>query len=113
MESVDITTVDRVEGTYFAPRVRFTRPRFLSELVVVPLKDGCLIDGSVAVRILKAENGYPNLQEVLALLDGSRTMEELRSLLPGIPSDFLDSLITQLSDWDLLEEGADPAERHG
>lgn len=99
-------------GKFPVTRVRFRRPRLLSELVIVPVENGCLIDGSVAVRVLKAENGYPKLPEVLALLDGSRTMEELRAQ-PGISSDFLDSLVTQLSDWGLLEEGAHPAASQG
>lgn len=107
------TAFDGVEGTYSAPRVWLTRPRLLSELVIVPLEDGCLIDGSIAVRVLKANDGYPNLPEVLALLDGSRTIEELKELLPGISSDFLDSLIAQLSAWGLLEKGTHPAESHG
>lgn len=99
-------------GKFPVTRVRFRRPRLLSEVVIVPVENGCLIDGSLSVRVLKADNGYPNLPEVLALLDGSRTMEELRAQ-PGIASDFVDSLVTQLSDWGLLEEAAHSAEHQG
>lgn len=99
-------------GKSSVPRVRLRRPRLLSEIVIVPLENGCLIDGSVALRVLNAADGHPKLPDVLALLDGNRTMEELKAL-SEISSDFLDSLVTQLSEWGLLEEGADPAESRG
>lgn len=80
------------------------RPRFLKEVVVIPMEGAIAFDGAVPTSVLR---GYPwvHLVPRLApLMDGSRTLEELEAGLPDVPLAHLRAAILLLRLRGLVDE---------
>jgi SagB-type dehydrogenase family enzyme len=81
------------------------QPRFLSELVVVPLKDGILVDGSEQQHVFKGPAGQTLLPRLISLMDGSRTLIQLEVAFPDIHPRQIRAAISLLFNYGLVEEG--------
>lgn len=84
---------------------RFRRPRFLRELVWVPVEDRIIVDGSDRLHILKPGTNPELLQKLILLMDGSRTVSELESAFSSVPAQDLHVAVSQLSSYGLVEDG--------
>lgn len=86
------------------------RPRFLSELVLVPLPDGLLIEGTDEQQLLRGQAAKTLLPRLLPLLDGTRTAAQLATQLQDIAPAHIQQAIALLYTRGLLEDAAaDPA----
>lgn len=79
------------------------RPKFLSAVTAVPLEAGVLIDGLSKREVLMGPIAQTLLPKLLHLMDGTRTVEELRDAFGDIPQSYLDSTFTQLREWGLIQ----------
>ena len=87
------------------------RPRFLAELVTVPLEDGLLIDGSDEQQVLRGPAVKNLLPKLLPLLDGTRRVEQIAAELPELPHRAIHNALALLYTRGLLEDHeADPTE---
>lgn len=80
-------------------------PRFASETVLVPVKDGYLIDGLRQIKLLQGSTAQRMLAPLVKLMDGTRTLEELQAALPAFPRDYVVSAVDLLVECGLVEEG--------
>lgn len=86
------------------------RPRFLSETVVLPLGDGLLIDGTDEQQVLRGPAIKNLLPQLIPLLDGTRSMDQLADSLPQLPSRAIHNAVALLYTRGVLEDSAaDPA----
>jgi SagB-type dehydrogenase family enzyme len=90
-------------GPRFDPPIR---PRFVQELVMVPLEGGVLFHGSDQLHTFEGKRTQSFLSTLLPLMDGTRDLGALRAALPGIPGRELEQAIVSLFEWGLVEEGA-------
>lgn len=81
------------------------RPRFLTELVVVQTEDGVAIDGTDRLQILLGAPWRNLLPELIALMDGTRTLDQLQRSLFKLPRDHVRDAVTSLNALGLVEEG--------
>jgi SagB-type dehydrogenase family enzyme len=82
------------------------RPRFIREAVLIPYKNGFLVDGTTALQRFRGTAAERILPQLLILMDGSRNLEQLESALPHIPPEHIRELISALSDTGLIEDGS-------
>ena len=105
-----------LEGNTMARAVEFdpqfqmpAQPRFPHELVVVPLEDGLLVEGTDVRQVLRGKATKNLLPHLLPLLDGTRTIGELKQALPQVPLTHISSAVALLYTRGLLEDSvADP-----
>jgi len=86
------------------------RPRFVAELVAVPLEDGVLYVGGEQPQVLRGRSARPVLDRVVPLLDGTRTLAEIAAEVPGLAPEQVRDIVSLLRSRGLLEDGA-PAPR--
>lgn len=87
------------------------RPHFPRDLMVVPLKDGLLIEGAADQQVLRGKATKRLLPRLLPLLDGKRTLEEVAQALPDTSIEVVFNMIALLYTRGLLEDStADPAD---
>src|SRR6516225_7878024 len=101
------TLVDAVHSSLAAPRSRLRlplRPRFLNEMTVIPLPSGVFIDGADEPHILEGEGARKLFSQLLPLMDGSRTTQQIRQELPGVPATDLHAALSDLLRWGLVED---------
>jgi SagB-type dehydrogenase family enzyme len=84
------------------------RPRFIDELVVAPIADGIAVDGTDQLHLVWGETATNVLPSLIPLLDGTRTVAELSAALPHVPAQRLQSVLSSLHAWGLVEEGTQP-----
>lgn len=82
------------------------RPRFLKELVTVPLPDGLLIEGAGERQVLRGPAATALLPRLLPLLDGTRTLPEVAALLPELRAQSLHDAVALLYTRGVLEDAA-------
>jgi SagB-type dehydrogenase family enzyme len=82
------------------------RPRFLSELVLIPFGPELMVDGTERMHVLQGLGAQSILPQLVRLMDGRRTLDELTTALPGISQDDILAAISSLWHWGLLEDGA-------
>jgi SagB-type dehydrogenase family enzyme len=87
------------------PALAAMRPRFLHETVLVPVKDEVVIHGTRHLQILRGKSTRRLLPELIALLDGTRTIEHLETSLPGVPAEHVRAAISLLYSSGLIEDG--------
>src|SRR5262245_4201516 len=59
-------------------------PRFATELVAIPAKETLIVDGAQGLKILRGRSAQYLVPELLALMDGTRTVKQMETMLPGI-----------------------------
>lgn len=82
------------------------RPRFLSETVVIPLGDGLLVDGADEQQVLRGPAIKNLLPQLIPLLDGTRSMDQLTASLPHAPSRAIHNAVALLYARGVLEDSA-------
>lgn len=95
-----VVDTPRVADRYVLP----LRPRFLRELVIIPLEHGLLVDGTADLRILKGRATRGSLQRLIELMDGTRTLRELGTALRDVPDEDVHSAVSALFGWGLIED---------
>lgn len=83
------------------------RPRFTRELVVVPFEGGIAIDGAHRFYVLRGETWKSALPRLRALIDGSRSLDEIQAALPDIPQEHVRDAVSSLFALSAVEDGAD------
>jgi bacteriocin biosynthesis cyclodehydratase domain-containing protein len=81
------------------------RPRFLHEAVVIPFDDGLLVEGTRVTQSLRGPGTKTLLPDLLPLMDGSRTIDDLARMFPHIPGAEFNAALTLLSECGVLEDG--------
>lgn len=82
------------------------RPRFIPELVTLPFgADGLLVVGANDRQLLRGRAARTLLPELLPLLDGRRTLDELAAAVPSLSATGVRDVIALLQSRGLLEDG--------
>lgn len=81
-------------------------PRFLDGLVVVPLADGLLVEGTDERQVFRGRAATILLPRLLPLLDGTRDPEAIAAALPDVPAQAVGNALALLYTRGLLEDGA-------
>ena len=80
------------------------RPRFVPGLVVVPVEDGLLIDGTDRLQLLKLDTSQTLIPRLIALMDGSRTLAQLEDTFQGVPREHVRVALSKMLDCGLVED---------
>lgn len=72
------------------------RPRFLSEIVVAPWDNGIVADGSGRLVVLEGNATKGLIPDLMRLMDGTRTVDELYSELDTVPEQDVTAAISVL-----------------
>ncbi len=107
-----ISAEDMGRAVSFDPQFAMPqRPHFPRDLMVVPLKDGLLIEGTADQQVLRGKATKRLLPRLLPLLDGRHTLEEVAQALPDTAARAIFNMIALLYTRGLLEDSAaDPAD---
>ncbi len=81
------------------------RPHFTRKFVVVPFENGLLIDGARGLQILQGKAMGVLLPDLIEVMDGSRTTEEIQAAFVTIPPEDIQAAISTLSECGLIEDG--------
>ena len=82
------------------------RPRVPPEIVVVPVgTDGLLFAGAEDLQVVRGASARQLVPTVLAVLDGTRTLDEICAALPAIPGKHVRDTIALLKSRGLIEDG--------
>ncbi len=81
------------------------RPRFPRELLLLPTADGLCVEGAAERQLLRGKAAMAFLPELIALLDGTRSLDDLAAAFPGRPAEHVHHAVTLLYSRGLLEEG--------
>lgn len=81
------------------------RPRFLKELVTLPLQDGLLIEGTDEQQFLRGPAVANLLPRLLPMLDGAHTLDEL-SVASKLPARAIHNAVALLYSRGLVEDSA-------
>lgn len=84
------------------------RPRFLPELVVVPLADGLLVSGTDEAQVFRGGAATTLLPRLIALLDGSADLDAVARALPDVAPEKVRNAVALLYSRGVLEEGGAP-----
>jgi SagB-type dehydrogenase family enzyme len=106
--SVEMATpVVNRRGRRVRPRFSLPqRPRFTHELVVVQLQDKMLVDGTDRLHVFEGKAAQGLLSALIPLMDGTRTMEQIESVLPEVPPAEIAEAIFSLCELRLVEDEA-------
>lgn len=83
-----------------------TRPSLPRELVVMPLANGLLIEGTDTPQVLRGQAAQSLLPRLFSLLDGTRTLEQLAAALPDVAATHIQQAVALLYTRGLLEDKA-------
>lgn len=112
MHAPKMVTAERMaQAVQYDPQFAMpVRPRFISELVTVPLTDGLLIEGTDEQQLLRGRAAQTLLPCLLPLLDGTRTLAQVAVQLPDVAPTHVQQAIALLYTRGLLEDtAAEPA----
>jgi SagB-type dehydrogenase family enzyme len=98
-----IRGVDFIERSTISERVSVRRPRILTDIVLAPLEDGVVIDGLAHQEMIRGPVAQTILPDLIKLLDGTRTVEDLVTNFPGVPEEYLHTALSLLTDWGILQ----------
>jgi len=87
------------------------RPRFVSDLVTIPVDGGIHLVGADPLT-LRGPSAQWVVDELAPLLDGARSVGELLEVLPEVSAESLLDVLHLLNTNGLLEEGADDVAAH-
>ncbi len=90
-----------------AEQAKNLRPRFLRDIVVVPLDTGVLIDGLGRQEIIRGSLAQTVLPDLISFLDGTHTMPEIEAEFPSVPPEYLHTAVSILSEWGMIEHNVD------
>jgi SagB-type dehydrogenase family enzyme len=82
------------------------RPRFLSEIVVAPLENGIVADGSGRLVVLEGNATKALIPKLMRLMDGTRTVDQLYSELHTVPEQDVTAAISVLKHSGLVSDCA-------
>lgn len=82
------------------------RPRFPRELVLIPLAEGLLVEGTDEQQLLRGQATKTLLPRLLPLLDGTRTIAQLATELNDVAPGHIQQAIALLYTRGLLEDAA-------
>ena len=85
-------------------------PRFLRELVTVPFDQEVIIDGTERLQAIENPAMSTMLPDLIALLNGEHTLDEVKSALPGIPEEDVLEALSSLHWFGLIEDCAASSE---
>jgi bacteriocin biosynthesis cyclodehydratase domain-containing protein len=85
-------------------RWRPVRPRFLRELVMVPFNAEVIIEGTERIQAIGNPIPSTTLPDLIGLLNGERTVDELKSALPEVPEEDVLELLSSLHWFGLIED---------
>lgn len=86
-------------------------PRISSDLVLVPLEDGLLVDGFGAHEVVRGPVSQTVLPALVELMDGTRTLEQLIVSFPGVPAEYVRAAVEQLRWWNIIRKATEETER--
>ncbi|HEX3683714.1 MAG TPA: SagB family peptide dehydrogenase [Bryobacteraceae bacterium] len=78
-------------------------PRILDEIVFVPIEDGVLIEGLGRPEIIRGPVAQTILPDLLKLMDGKHTTEEIAALFPADLLKHVQTATSLLTGWGLVE----------
>lgn len=84
-------------------------PRFADGLVVVPMPDGLLVEGTAERQVFRGRAATTLLPRLLPLMDGTRTTEDLAAALPDVVSEAVVNAVALLYMRGVLIDGAERA----
>ena len=85
-----------------------TRPRFIEEAVAVVLPDRVVLDGLAEARLLSGRFAVSVLPKLLPLMDGSRTLTQLKDSFPELTLQNLEQFVSILSEKGIIPEQPRP-----
>lgn len=103
-----MTSAESIGGTFEVdPELTLPiRPRLIPELVVIPFADaGLLFAGASATQVLLGRSARTRIPQILALMDGTRTVEQLASAMPALTVRDIRNVEALLHSRGLLEDG--------
>ncbi|HEY2913386.1 MAG TPA: SagB family peptide dehydrogenase [Candidatus Angelobacter sp.] len=80
------------------------RPRFLRELVMVPFNEEVIIEGAERLQAIENPMTSTMLPDLIGLLNGERTLDDLKSALPGVPEEYVLETLSSLHWFGLIED---------
>lgn len=83
---------------------RPVRPRFLRELVTVPFNEEVIIEGTERIQAIGNAIPSTTLTDLIGLLNGERTVDELKSALPEVPEEDVLEVLSSLHWFGLIED---------
>ena len=89
------------------------RLQVLRDIIFLPLEDRIVIDGMAQTETVRGVLAQTVLPDLLRLLDGTRTLEQLVNAFPSIPSDYVCSAVSMLNAWGMLQNVADRTDPPG
>jgi SagB-type dehydrogenase family enzyme len=106
-------SVHRVEAGAMLSAIQFdpqmqgpVRPALVRGLVIVPLADGLLVEGSGERQVFRGRSATSLLPRLLTLLTGELDLDRLTTALPDVSADSIRAALALLQTTGLLEEGA-------
>ena len=107
--SASLTIDAKSLGESFAEDPEFTlprRPRYIPELLQIPFgQNALLFEGARDLQVVAGRSSRTFLPQLLAVLDGTRTIDELRARFPQLPSNAVRDALVLLYTRGLLEDG--------
>jgi SagB-type dehydrogenase family enzyme len=101
-----VTAASMLQAVDNDPQFAMPRwPRFISGTVRVPIPGGLLVEGGGDRQIFRGAAAVSLLPRLIAVLDGTRDTEGLRTLLPDVSVADLRAAVALLYTSGLLEEG--------
>jgi SagB-type dehydrogenase family enzyme len=83
------------------------RPRFLREVVVAPCNDGIVADGTGRLVVLQGNATKALIPDLIRLMDGTRTIDDLYSALDTVPEQDVRAAISVLTNSGLVAESGE------
>jgi SagB-type dehydrogenase family enzyme len=83
------------------------RPKVSTDVVFVPVEDGVLIDGLARREIVRGPLAQTILPDLLRLMDGSRSIEQLIAAFPSLPPEYVRTAVSLLAEWQLVDQEDD------
>src|SRR5579871_512224 len=87
-----------------AGAAEWQRPRFLQEVVRVPLGDRVIVDGTERLHVLKTGPNPQLLLDLISAMDGSRTLADLEAAFASVPLGEVQAAVSMLSTYGLVED---------
>jgi hypothetical protein len=103
-----VTTLDAPLEKLEARRDQPALPEIVRDVVLLPTEDGILLDGLPRAEIIQGAVAQTVLPELIALMDGTRTLEQLTAAFPALPPEYVHTAVSLMSDWGLIRDEADP-----
>jgi SagB-type dehydrogenase family enzyme len=94
---------DRLLGNHAVLR----GPKATQGVVLLETEKGVLVDGLGAAHVIRGPLAQTILPRLIKLLDGTHSVEDLLAAFPTIPKQQIETAITLLTEWKLIEDDRD------